>query len=308
LADSWSDLDLATAWYDMEAFLGPVALQPTYGHYFRVYVGSLLPSSVDRLLYLDYDTLIGRDVTELWEIAMADKVAAVVWDACDPFFDYERKLRVSAASIGMERLANVGYFNAGVMLINLALWRQREIESKVMALVHNHPGWSNFVIQDELNLVLQESLVPLSPCWNLLETIALYERWDFDLYAGLGDPGHYFQSAIIHFAGAHKPYHALVKSSSKAAFYEILDQTGWQGWRSDNDRSWWGRRLANLLELHWIVCRGFKLRSLPDPARHAWRLCQADPSVLVAYPGIFLWRWLRRLRALIGSMERRLGR
>lgn len=308
LLDSWSDLQLATVWHDMEAVLGEMALKPSNGNYFRVYLGSVLSPEIEQVLYLDYDTLVGRDVTELWDLDMAGKVAAVVWDACGPMFDYGGVLLRSASAIGRTRSPDVGYFNAGVMFLDLKLWRERDLETQVMKLVVDHPGWSFFVIQDELNLVLQDSLLPLSPCWNLLDTLALYDHWDFSLYHGLGDPAAYFESAIVHFAGQQKPFFPLVRSSCKTAFYEVLDQTSWKGWRSPVDRSWAGRRLANLLELHWIICRGFKLKCLPYPRQRLWQLCKKDPSVLLSYLAIPVWRFLRRLRGQLTGRPQKTAR
>jgi lipopolysaccharide biosynthesis glycosyltransferase len=296
IEESCQDLELNISWHSMKPYLGDMAEIPKCGNYFRVFVGSVLPDIVKLVLYIDYDVLVYRDVRELWLTDLGTTVAGVVWDACDPLFDYSGALEEAARSIGYTFGAHSGYFNAGMMFLDLDKWRAGDFESRVMKLVREHKDWSQFVIQDELNLLLKGQVTPLSPCWNLLESVQLYGRWDFALYSGQGSPQEYFQHAIVHFAGKQKPHRPLVRSSLKREFYQLLDQTQWRGWRSASDRSWWGARLANLLELHWTVCRGLKQKCLPKPYRRIEQLIKADPTVVLTYWLIPLYRLYRYVR------------
>ena len=94
--------------------------------YARMYLEELLPKSLSKVLYLDSDLLILRDVSELYRlefdgaVAMAsidrDGIFASVWSSslCD-------RLRISPFG---------PYFNAGVLLIDLSQWRREEIGAK----------------------------------------------------------------------------------------------------------------------------------------------------------------------------------
>lgn len=53
-----------------EQITDPGALQPIV--YARYLVPSILPTSVDRAIYLDQDTLVQRDIADLWEIDLED--------------------------------------------------------------------------------------------------------------------------------------------------------------------------------------------------------------------------------------------
>lgn len=294
LLASWSDFTSTIEWHHMQPYLGELAEVPKNGNYFRCFIGSVVPEEVERALYLDYDIIVERDITRLWDEDLEGYVAAAVWDACEPLYGYSEVLERAAREIGREFSPAEGYFNAGVLFVNLDRWREEGLEKSVVRLALDHQGWSTFVIQDELNLLLQGRIKALPPLWNLLDTLALYDGWDSDFYGGWNAELSSIP-VVKHFAGSVKPFHLLARSSVKKQFYAILDRTEWRGWRSDTDRSWTGRRVAALLELHWLICRGLRKRSLDDPWGRLWRQVRSDPLSLLLYPLIPLYRLRRRV-------------
>ena len=76
----------------------------------KFYLPALLPE-LDRVLYLDGDIIVRRDLAPLSEIELGDRLAAVVRDLPQVF--YENQL------LGESR----DYFNSGVMLLNLRQMR-----------------------------------------------------------------------------------------------------------------------------------------------------------------------------------------
>ena len=91
---------------------------PSTATYRRFYLARLVPD-VDRLIYLDSDVVVRHDLTELWRQPLEGHPLAAVphgWAA-----DNETML---------EHFPN-GYFNDGVLLLDLACWRAQGITSRL---------------------------------------------------------------------------------------------------------------------------------------------------------------------------------
>ena len=87
---------------------------------YRFILADLLPS-LDRIIYLDVDTLVLRDLTELWRTDLEGKFIGVVKDALI-------NLNV-AQKIVSERKS---YFNSGMLLMDLNLFRKYDICSDLV--------------------------------------------------------------------------------------------------------------------------------------------------------------------------------
>ena len=73
---------------------------------------------IDKLLYLDSDTLICRDISELFNIDISDYVLAAVRDLA-PVTDKYNPAGVRVRKFSEEYLNNGPYVNSGVLLMNL---------------------------------------------------------------------------------------------------------------------------------------------------------------------------------------------
>src|SRR5699024_7797502 len=87
---------------------------------YRFILADLLPS-LDRIIYLDVDTLVLRDLTELWRTDLEGKFIGVVKDVLI-------NLNV-AQKIVSERKS---YFNSGMLLMDLNLFRKYDICSNLI--------------------------------------------------------------------------------------------------------------------------------------------------------------------------------
>ncbi|KAF8961161.1 glycosyltransferase family 8 protein [Flammula alnicola] len=102
---------------------------------------------VERVLYLDADTLIRRNLRDLWDIDLGD--IGVAADISHP--------------MGHEAMERRPYFNAGVMLIDLAKARLRAGELKDAGVKMEG---AKFGDQDALNMHFAGLWVPLALEWN----------------------------------------------------------------------------------------------------------------------------------------------
>ena len=113
--------------------------------FLRVVLPDLLPRSVERFLYLDADMLCVGRMDELWNTELAGAVlGAVYYDAAES--------RQQVQRLGMA--AGLRYFDAGMMLVNAALWRKRGLTVELLALYCQHAQSFAFLEQDALNVLL----------------------------------------------------------------------------------------------------------------------------------------------------------
>ena len=129
----------------------------TIATYYRLAATEFLPETVDRSLYLDCDIVVNGSLSELWSIPLLGNSAAVIDDMC------------SGLQSNYERLCydnSLRYFNAGVMLINLAYWREHKIMEQFESYVIQYPKRILWQDQDVLNAVLLDSKLHVGIEWN----------------------------------------------------------------------------------------------------------------------------------------------
>lgn len=127
--------------------------------YARLLIPRIFPSDVSRVLYLDSDVLVLGDLAPLWETELDGAVAgAVLDDWLDPL------LKCGDPRIeGIPRVRN--YFNAGVLLIDLQLWRRESISERGLDYLKRcrHTYYAD---QDALNFACDGRWKILDRRWN----------------------------------------------------------------------------------------------------------------------------------------------
>lgn len=114
---------------------------------------------VDKVLYLDSDIIVNKDLAELFATDLSENYVAAV----DEMDDRQTENSVSklAERIG---LLNQRYFNSGVMLLNLHQMRQDRIPEQLLTYRREQKNY--FMDQDALNFVLGEKRISLPYCYN----------------------------------------------------------------------------------------------------------------------------------------------
>lgn len=129
----------------------------TIATYYRLLVTDLLPESLSKVLYLDGDIIVMGDLSELWETNLEGKALAAVprrWVSSD---ELQKSLHYPSEA---------GYFNAGVLLINLDFWRSNQTGQVCLEFIKNHSDIICFHDQDVLNAVLWDNKIPLPLSYN----------------------------------------------------------------------------------------------------------------------------------------------
>jgi lipopolysaccharide biosynthesis glycosyltransferase len=160
---------------------------------FRLGLEKLAAADTKRVLYLDSDVIVLRDLRELWKLDLAGSPIAAV---ADPDVDPEvfRQKWVLPVS-------KIGYFNAGVLFIDLERVRAERLFTAAIEFVEEmQPGLSD---QDGLNYVLWGRWYPLHLSWNVQRKVA-FEAVAVDAPSHIRDSLRHL--AIVHYSGDQKPW------------------------------------------------------------------------------------------------------
>lgn len=117
----------------------------TYMSFMRLALPTILPDE-NRVLWLDCDTIVDADITELFEMDLQGKCFGAVQE-------FEKSIRVGK------------YFNAGVLLMDLQRMREIGIEKPLIEFVNTIKA--GLPDQDALNLIGYEEIVPIPSKYNV---------------------------------------------------------------------------------------------------------------------------------------------
>lgn len=140
--------------------------------YYRLFITEVI-SNIDRCIYLDGDTIINKDLTELYNIDMGDKIIGGVLDIYNELF----KIKFPHLYIN-ERKPN--YINAGVLLINVSKFKEIncfKLYNDYLILnpkPHSHD-------QDVINFVLENYIYILPHKYNVFNDIMCFNDSDDNL-------------------------------------------------------------------------------------------------------------------------------
>jgi lipopolysaccharide biosynthesis glycosyltransferase len=178
----------------------------------------LLPdvlSDLERVVYLDADTLVTDSLEPLWSHELTHPVGAVA-NVLDPSMDDRDALGLRGA-----------YFNAGVLLIDLERWRSEGVVKELVDFGREHPELVRWSDQDALNSVFDARWDALHPRWNVMNSFFTWPNAG-RLVHGPGRLAEALASpAIVHFEGPEfvKPWHQLSNHPHRRRYRQTLSST-----------------------------------------------------------------------------------
>lgn len=155
----------------------------------------------DKILYLDSDIIVRKDLSELYGVNIKDLYAAVCFDTG---LMYSKKT---------QSIDPVGYFNSGMMLLNSKKLREEKISERLIKTKENLLDKS-LMDQHVLNMVFTPNVAYLNIRYNLLYTNLLRAEDKYSMrrlnelnhsnYKNLADLRK--DAVIIHFSSKDKPW------------------------------------------------------------------------------------------------------
>lgn len=195
----------------------------TKATYYRLLFTEILPDDINKVIYLDCDMIIMGSLLELWNTDVSHCALAAVTDMSESIHDFDR--------LGYNK--KLGYFNAGLLLINLAYWRKINAKSLFWDLIKRSPERIKFHDQDVLNICFKANKKMLSFKWNFQDGF-IYKPELMEM-----DENKYHQQleearknpVIIHYTSMAKPWHVECQNPYKKEFFKYLKQTHWRTYR-----------------------------------------------------------------------------
>lgn len=190
--------------------------------YYRLLLPNIIPLNVNKVIYLDCDLIVNHSLEELWNIEIGKYAIA----ACKQIGGGRDGNRLG---IPIE----YGYFNAGVLLINVQYWREHEISKALIAFLFKHSDIVVFHDQDALNVVLYDQCYYLHQRWNM--NYATYSNQflsmqkddlGYDYAKEIREALEYQeQPSILHYSARIKPWNWKCTHPLVGLYYEYAKYT-----------------------------------------------------------------------------------
>lgn len=167
--------------------------------YFRLMAHKYLPSTIDRILYLDVDIVVDKNIYyDFYSHDFQGKY--LIATSHNPNPDYSNMLNYSI--VNLEAAARGEYFNSGVLIMNLELFRKNITIDKYNEAYRSciEQGITVFYDQGLLNyMFFDKTLYFSSMDYNFRYSIPID-------YKNRLDPHRIYKKSIIHFTGMKQPY------------------------------------------------------------------------------------------------------
>lgn len=229
---------------DTKRFADFPTLNGSWATYYRLYAFETLEA--EKLLYIDADTLCDIDVSPLESLDLGGHPAAWVPEAP---LSHAVDRGVAEQLGGSE---TDYYFNAGVMLVNVAEWRQQCISQRAMDYITKYQPM--FHDQSALNFFLYRNSNILDPKFNCLSNGR--KNWTY-LKKPYGEI-----SRLIHFLDYPKPWDLMAEwvHPQFELWRSVLDKTAMKDFRSWHSTP--ARKLPNSSKARVGYKKAIKDRSL----------------------------------------------
>lgn len=189
---------------------------------------------VNQCLYLDSDLIVQADISPLLEVkCVKGKIAAA---APDEFIATFGSPLCSLGMLGDREWRKLPYFNAGVLVLDLAALREEEAVKELVALAMHPPVELWCVDQDVLNLYLARRWCVLDRAWNTVPIRAVLD-WEGWVYHGGGTTTLRGReravdgARILHFVSSLKPWMGAYPPTPARRVYQHAAHLATEAWR-----------------------------------------------------------------------------
>ncbi|MCH2244852.1 MAG: glycosyltransferase family 8 protein [Crocosphaera sp.] len=165
--------------------------------YYRLIIPDLLPQNINKVLYLDSDLVVISSLEELYQVNLNDYFLAA------------------------QGSRKTGYFNSGVMVLNLEKWRNEKISTKVLDWARENKEKLRHWDQTALNHVIASNFVTIDRKWNTEVDLSRKKT------KNLNSNSSFDSVKIVHFVGSRKPWYFWVSDKRKDIYNDYLEKSLW---------------------------------------------------------------------------------
>lgn len=230
IIDTYSRENVSIRFYNPKSILAGVHLRVTHAYFheacfYRIVCPAAMPHH-KKVIFTDIDLICNTDIRKLYEFDLGDSPLAAceepIWKR---FIQKNANIKgylVRDYATSVLHLNNPSlYYNTGVIVINLEMFRQHKYMEQLKELIDKN----RFLYQEQcaLNMLLQGQIKTLPVTWNMEICPELY-----DMYSTVPIT----EMNILHFLGGKKPWYypnidlgrLWWQYARKSPFYETILQ------------------------------------------------------------------------------------
>lgn len=235
-------------WIPFEKWKSQLQLNMTWSisisAYARLFVAEIIPDEIDRILYLDCDMIVCDSLQNLWNTDLQGCILGAVQDSIGDS---------TKNAVGL--LPKEPYFNSGMLLIDLAKWRNLDIGTKCVRFIAEKNGSVVHHDQGVLNGVLKNQWFRLPLYANLMTIHFIFNRRRVMDY--FGEHSEFYSEneimdakehpVIMHYTPSFtsRPWCKDCKHPRRALYWENLNKTPWKGAKPEKSKDKWYVKLIN---------------------------------------------------------------
>lgn len=121
----------------------------------RLFIASLLPETIEKVIYVDSDTVFVDSIKDLWEMDISKYPIGMVDGAQNSTF----RTQLGLSPDGL-------YYNSGLLLVNLEMWRKMNAEKLFLDFIRSQGGYVPFPDEGVLNAVFDGKVLDLPLRYN----------------------------------------------------------------------------------------------------------------------------------------------
>ena len=177
----------------------PVLSRISKETYYRLLISELIPDDVHRILYIDPDTVVIRDLSKLYNLDLKGNVLA----AGTHMKGIVRKFNVNR--LGLKKDSN--YFNAGVMLIDVDKWKEYAPAEKILKFISDNIKKLKLGDQDVVNMMFEDKILLFDERYYNLDEKIFFAK-SFRIYTSQPINREWVRNntVIVHYNGSYKPW------------------------------------------------------------------------------------------------------
>ena len=195
----------------------PVSKRYPLTIYYRLLAQRYLPADLQRILYLDADILCINDFTKLYNLNFQDNLyAAAIHSGLTDITTVFNKVR-------LDTYESDGYYNSGVLLMNLPLIREQVKAQDIFQTIKNNGKFFLLPDQDILNALYGKHILTIP------DEIYNYDTRKKIIYETTSGgqfnlPWVIKNTAFLHFCGKDKPWQASYKGNYRELYLHYQHQ------------------------------------------------------------------------------------
>ena len=198
-----------------------------YSSYAKLLIPDIL-CEIERIIYLDSDTLVLGDISCLMNLSMHGKPIGMAHDCLQS--RYKRFINLTEGT---------GYYNSGMLIYDMATWKERKCSERIIEHIIKVRNVYPLPDQDLINVVLHDDIYKIDAKYNYLSQYYLYSYSNIKKVYELKNISEFYtedrfpnsdEAVILHFCGQTfiRPWYRNSKHPAKQIYDKYYNLSPWR--------------------------------------------------------------------------------